>query len=81
MNSILLPDLILINIVSYLSCEERVLYAFQAFFNKIEKLIEERRGFEQIRLQLNFPHQQFDVLKNIWRYELVKSIVVDDTSP
>ena len=64
MNLLLLQDLILINILSYLSCED-VLCAFYAFFDKNEKLIEERRGFEQIRLPLNFTHQQFTVIKYV----------------
>jgi hypothetical protein len=80
MNLLTLPDSVLINIFLYLSCED-VLNAFRAFFDKIEKLFEERRGFEQIGLPLNFSHQQFTVIKNFWRCELIKSIVVDNVSP
>jgi hypothetical protein len=80
MNFLTLPDLVLINILLYLSCED-VLDAFHVFCDRIEKLFEERRGFEQIGLALNSTHQQFTVIKNVWLYELIKSIVGDNVSP
>ena len=72
----LLPDIVLLEIFSYLSCED-VLYAFGSFQDfDLLPLLTERGAFRQICLSSELSLHHYDVLLNdIWRYDLVRSLV------
>jgi hypothetical protein len=74
-----LPDLVLLEILSYLSCED-VLYAFDSLnLNRLNDLIVERGAFRQICLSPSLSMQQYKYLMNgVWSLHLVKSLVVRD---
>lgn len=71
-----LPDVVLLDIFSYLSCED-ILYAFGSFqdFHLLD-LLTEYGAFRQICLSSQLPKHQNEVLASgIWRYDLVRSFV------
>ena len=71
-----LPDLVLLEVFTYLSCED-VLYAFVNLQKShLIDLLIEHGGFRQICLSPQLPRRQYLVLSNgIWRYNLVRSLV------
>ena len=71
-----LPDVVLLDIFSYLSCEN-VLYAFGSFQDvHLLDLLTECGAFGQICLSSQLPRHQYEVLASgIWRYDLVRSLV------
>lgn len=71
-----LPDIVLLEVFGYLSCED-VLYAFGDFHNvRLINLLGEHGAFEQICLSSKLSRQQYTYLSNgIWRYDLVRSFV------
>ncbi len=71
-----LPDIIFLEIFTYLSCED-ALYAFADLhdFHLID-LLTEHGAFRQICLSSQLSRHQYDVLSTgIWRYDLVRSFV------
>jgi hypothetical protein len=63
-----LPDIVLLEIFTYLSCED-VLYVFG-------DLLTEHGAFRRICLSSQLPRRQYIVLSNdIWRYNLIYSFV------
>jgi len=72
----LLPDIVLLEIFSYLSCED-VLYAFGDLHDfYLLDLLTEHGAFRQICLSSKLSRHQYQVLsKGIWCYDLVRSFV------
>ncbi|CAF4073334.1 unnamed protein product, partial [Rotaria sp. Silwood1] len=72
----LLPDIVLLEIFSYLSSED-VLYAFGNLHDfRLLDLLTEYGAFRQICLSSQLSRYQYQVLsKDIWRYDLVRSFV------
>ena len=73
---VFLPDIVLLEIFSYLSCED-ILYAFGSL-QEVDPLhlLTECGAFHQIRLSSQLSRHQYKVLsENIWRYDLVRSFV------
>ena len=73
---VLLPDIVLLEVFSYLSCED-VLYAFGNLNNaRLFDLLEEHGAFRQICLSSQLSRFKYHVLsQGIWRYHLVRSLV------
>ncbi len=71
-----LPDLVLLEVFSYLSCED-VLYAFGNLHDfRLSDLLTERGAFRHICLSSQLSRHQYQVLsKGIWRCDLVRSFV------
>jgi hypothetical protein len=71
-----LPDIVLLEIFTYLSCED-VLYAFADLQEShLINLLTEHGAFRQICLSSQLSRRQYIVLSNdIWRYDLVRSFV------
>jgi hypothetical protein len=74
-----LPDLVLLDIFSYLSCED-ALYSFAELniFRLVDLLVE-RGAFRHICLSSALPFYQYTVLaQRIWCFNLVRSLVIQD---
>ncbi len=71
-----LPDIVFLEIFTYLSCED-VLYAFADLQeSNLIDLLKEHGAFRQICLSSQLPRRQYLVLSNgIWLYDLVRSII------
>lgn len=71
-----LPDLAVLEIFSYLSCED-VLYAFARLHNeRLFRLIIERGAFQQICLSSQMDRQKYyDLARGVWRFDLIRSLV------
>jgi hypothetical protein len=71
-----LPDIVLLEIFTYLSCED-ALYAFANLQEShLIDLLTEHGAFRQICLSSQLSRHQYLVLSNgIWRYDLVRSFV------
>jgi len=71
-----LPDLVLLEVFSYLSCED-VLYAFgdlHAFH--FYDLLTEHGAFRHMCLSSQLSRHQYYILSNgIWRFDLVRSLI------
>ena len=74
-----LPDIVLLEIFTYLSCED-LLYAFVNLQEHyLINLLTEHGAFRHIRLSSQLPRRQYLVLsKGIWRYNLVRSLVCEE---
>jgi hypothetical protein len=72
----LLPDIVLLEMFTYLSHED-VLYAFANLKDShLIDLLTEHGAFRQICLSSQLPRRQYSVLSNgIWRYDLVRSFI------
>ena len=73
---LLLPDVVLLEIFAYLSCED-VLYAFGSFQDvHLLDLLTKYGAFRQICLSSQLPMHQYEILASgIWSYDLVRSFV------
>ncbi len=71
-----LTDIVLLEIFTYLSCED-LLYAFANLQEShLINLLIEHGAFRHICLSSQLPRRQYLVLSNgIWRYNLVRSLV------
>jgi hypothetical protein len=70
-----LPDIVLLEIFSHLSCED-ALYAFADLHDfHLVDLLQERGAYRHMCLSSQLSVRQFTLLKRIWRYDLVRSLV------
>jgi hypothetical protein len=71
-----LPDVVLLDVFTYLSCED-ALYAFADLQEShLIDLLTEHGAFRQICLSSQLSRHQYLILsKGIWRYDLVRSFV------
>jgi len=71
-----LPDIVLLEIFTYLSCED-ILYAFADLHDfHLNDLLTEHRAFRHICLSSQLSRRQYQVLsQGIWRYDSVRSLV------
>lgn len=76
---IFLPDIVLLEVFSYLSCKH-ALYAFTGFSeHRLDHLLRERGAFKQIHVSSHINCEQFNKLAtDIWRYDDVRSLVCDE---
>jgi hypothetical protein len=72
----LLPDIVLLEMFAYLSCED-VLYAFADLHDvHLLDLLTEHGAFRHICLSSQLSRHQYNVLSTgVWRYDLVRSFV------
>ena len=78
-NFLSLPEVVLLEIFTYLSCED-LLYAFVNLQEShVVNLLMEHGAFRHICFSSQLPRRQYLVLSNgIWRYNLVRSLVCKD---
>jgi hypothetical protein len=74
-----LPDLVLLEIFSYLSCEDALFAFAELNINRLIDLLVEHGAFRHICVSSALSRQRYLVLKaRIWRLDSVRSLVVED---
>ncbi len=73
-----LPDLVLLEIFSYLSCEDALYAIAELNINRLNGMLAERGAFRQIHLSSALSYQRYIILaERIWRFDSVLSLVVE----
>jgi hypothetical protein len=73
-----LPDLVWLQIFSYLSCED-VLYAFAELqISHLNNLLIESGAFRHICLLSVLPRHQYETLLHVWYPDFVRSLVLHE---
>ena len=77
-----LPDMVLLEILSYLSCEDALYAIVSLHSDRFDRLLAERGAFRQICLSATLPTEQYRFLLNgVWSLHAVKSLILDRVFP